>query len=59
MKFIIVCKDCGSLLMKSMESVLTILEIKIKCPECKVVLNLPEDALIYKEGQKGRPGLDQ
>lgn len=57
MKFLICCKKCGNILMKSTEIVLAVLRIKIKCPNCKKVLNLPEDALIHKEGEGGRPGL--
>ena len=60
MKYNIVCRYCGTILMKSKEPVLATLRIETKCPNpnCKKLLSLPEDALVKREEkQKSRPGL--
>jgi len=60
MKYIIVCKYCGTTLMKSKEPVLATLKIETKCPNpnCKKLLKLPEDILVkMEEKQKPQPGL--
>lgn len=64
MKYYIVCKHCGTTLMKTREPVLATLRIEIKCPNpnCKKLLYMPEDVLLKTEGleekKEKRPGLD-
>lgn len=60
MKYILICKFCGTILMKTNEPVLATLQIEIKCPNinCKKLLKMPEDALVKTEKEKKiRPGL--
>lgn len=60
MKYILICKFCGTILMKTDEPVLATLQIEIKCPNinCKKIIKIPEEVLVKVEGkQKSRPGL--
>lgn len=60
MKYILICKFCGTILMKSDEPVLATLRIEIKCPNinCKKIIHLPEEGLVESEKEKNtRPGL--
>lgn len=62
MKYFIVCKHCGIILMKSDEPVLATLTVEIKCPNpnCKNLLQMPEDIKVIREERpKSRPGLDK
>ena len=43
-KYLIQCKLCGQLLLKSKTGIL--FNTQIKCPKCKKILNLPEDVVI-------------
>ena len=43
-KYLIQCKFCGRLLLKSEAGIF--FNTQIKCPKCKKILNLPEDAVI-------------
>ena len=43
-KYLIQCKFCGQLLLKSEAGIF--FNTQIKCPKCKKILNLPEDVVI-------------
>jgi len=43
-KYLIQCKFCGHLLLKSEGGIF--FNTQIKCPKCKKILNLPEDVVI-------------
>jgi len=43
-KYLIQCKFCGRLLLKSEAGIF--FNTQIKCPKCKKILNLPEDAVV-------------
>lgn len=48
-KYIIVCKACGTPLMKTKQPMVVILDVEIKCQNCKKIIYLPEDARIIRE----------
>lgn len=58
MRYIIQCKYCGALLLKTKDSFLITLQIEIKCPNCKKILKLPNDVVINLDRKK-RPGLEK
>jgi len=43
-KYLIQCKFCGKLLLKSETGIL--FNTQTKCPKCKKILNLPEDVVV-------------
>ena len=43
-KYLIQCKFCGYLLLKSEAGIF--FDTQIKCPKCKKILNLPEDVVV-------------
>ncbi len=47
-KYIIFCRHCGAVLMKTENNIISVLLIEIKCPnkKCKRLLRFPEDVLI-------------
>ena len=50
-KYIIICKKCGRILMKTKEPIVSALDIEIKCPQCGELLCLPMDikVIVSKE----------
>ena len=59
MKYLICCKSCGTILLKTKNPILGILPAEIKCSNsnCKKLLKMPEDIIIIPEKKK-RPGLE-
>lgn len=53
-KYLIMCKYCGVILLKTENPVISVFEIEIKCPNpnCKRILRLPMDAIINLEKKK-------
>jgi len=49
-KYLIQCKYCGYLLLKT--KIIAFLQTEIKCPKCKKMLKLPEDVVITLEKKK-------
>ena len=59
-KYLIMCKYCGVILLKTENPIISVFKIEIKCPNpnCKRILRLPMDAIINLE-KKRRRGLDK
>ena len=55
-KYLVQCKYCGAMLLKSKNPTISVFEIEIKCsnPNCKRMLKLPEDIIINLEKKKRR-----
>jgi len=53
-KFLVQCKSCGAILLKTENPIISMLEIEIKCPNhnCKKILKLPDDAIVNPEKKK-------
>jgi len=49
-KYLIQCKSCGALLLKT--EMVSFFNTEIKCPKCRKILKLPEDIIITKEDKK-------
>lgn len=49
LKYIVVCKFCGTILLKTEDSIIGVLKITIKCPNCKKILEMPNDVIIKGE----------
>lgn len=49
MKYIIICKKCGRILMKTEESIVFLLKLEIQCPQCEKILFFPQDIKVYVE----------
>ena len=49
-KYLIQCKFCGALLIKT--EIVSFFNTEIKCPKCREILKLPEDIIITKEEKK-------
>lgn len=52
MKYLINCKFCGVLLMKTTQPLVAVLESEIKCLGCKRIVRLPEEVNVVVEKQK-------
>ena len=50
MRFLIQCKFCGALLIKT--EIVSFFNTEIKCPKCGKILKPPEDIIITKEEEK-------
>jgi len=59
MNYIVQCKFCGAILLKTNNPLIGILPGEIKCPNpnCKKLLKMPNDIIINLE--KRRKGLDK
>lgn len=51
-KYLIQCRFCGNLLMKT--EIVSIFNTEIKCPQCKKKLTLPDDVIITLDKGAGR-----
>lgn len=53
-KYLIQCKYCGAILLKTKDLLISILESEIKCPNpnCKKLLKIPKDVITNPEGKK-------
>ena len=56
-KYLVYCKHCGNLLLKTRDPFIRIFTAEIKCPACKKLLNLPEDSEIVLN-KRPNPGLE-
>ncbi len=56
MKYLVQCKFCGSILLKTNDVVVGVLAIEIKCPNpnCKKILKIPGDVIVNLEKEKRR-----
>ena len=45
-KYIVVCKYCGRILLKTEDTIVKVLVIEIKCPQCKKILRIDRDTII-------------
>jgi len=54
MKYLIQCKFCGTILLKTKNLMLGILPAEIKCPNpnCKKILKMPIEIIINEERRK-------
>ncbi len=52
MKYLINCKFCGALLLKTSQPLLAVLEAEIKCQNCKKVIYLPSEVNVVPETKK-------
>ena len=59
-KYLVQCKYCGRILLKARHTVITVLEIEIKCPnpKCKILLKMPDGVVITRLKEK-RAGLEE
>ena len=54
MRFLIQCKFCGALLIKT--EMVSFFNTEIKCSKCGKILKLPEEIIITKEDKKKKGG---
>lgn len=52
MKYLINCKYCGALLLKTSQPLVAVLESEIKCQNCKRVMHIPEEITVVPEAEK-------
>ena len=61
-KYILICRYCGTTLMKTNEPVLAVLKVEIKCPNpnCKKLLRIPKDIkVVIEKPRKFTPGIEK
>lgn len=51
-RYLINCKYCGALLLKTTQPLVALLETEIKCYNCKKIVKIPEEIITIPEKTK-------